>query len=96
MNATTATAPIRSLTGAPVTDRAARIAEYVAELEATHVRVQAEIASGDPSHGINYDTLHGLSQGQPSRYRVYHCEGDVGRFVFRRLDVPPLWCIVKA
>lgn len=33
MIATTATAPVRSISGAPVTERAARIAEYVAEQE---------------------------------------------------------------
>jgi hypothetical protein len=52
--------PVRSVSGAPVTERAARIAERVAELEATYLRVRSEIASGDPSHGLDVDTLHGI------------------------------------
>jgi hypothetical protein len=45
MIATTAPAPIRSLTGAPVTERAARIAEYVAEQVAYH-RELAQASTG--------------------------------------------------
>jgi len=71
----TATAPIRSISGAPVTVRATRIAEYVAELEATYLRVRAEIASGDPSYGLDTDTLHGISAAivrQSERYDYYN------------------------
>ena len=56
----TTTAPVRSVSGAPVTERAARIAEAVAGLEETYLRVRSEIASGDPSHGLDGDALHGI------------------------------------
>jgi hypothetical protein len=39
---TTITAPVRSISGAPVTERAARIAEYVAEQEAYLSRLVRE------------------------------------------------------
>ncbi len=45
MIATTATAPMRSISGAPVTERAARIAEYVAEQE-SYLRKLARESDG--------------------------------------------------
>lgn len=56
----TATAPIRSTSGAPVTERAALIAGAVTEALALRARMVAEIVSGTPSYGVDFPALHAL------------------------------------
>jgi hypothetical protein len=54
----TATAPILSTTGAPLTARSAAIAVHVAGLVAHRARVRAEILANGTKPWMDYETLH--------------------------------------
>jgi hypothetical protein len=71
MIATTATVPVRSTSGAPVTEKAARIAEYVAAQEA-YYRTVAQASTGTREDIAHLDAIGATIVNGSARYDYYN------------------------